>query len=121
MTRLWRDLPKALARRSPAATLVAVLTLALAMGALTAIFSLLNAVVLRSLPVPHAEQLAGLATTIPDDVNGDQPISLPMFLELRRQNQVFSSLFAWTGGGISGRRQKNRPARALQHVVQPVR
>lgn len=104
MAGLWRDLRSALGalRRSPAATLVAVLTLALAMGALTAIFSLLNAVVLRSLPVPHAEQLAGLATTIPDNVNGDQSFTLPMFLELRRQNQVFSSLFAWTGGWISG-------------------
>lgn len=83
-----------------ATTAIALVTLALAIGANTAVFSLLNALVLRQLPIPHAEQLAVLGTTIPDGVNGNQPFSLPMFRELTLQAQVFSQLFIWNGQGI---------------------
>ncbi|MBV9759489.1 MAG: ABC transporter permease [Acidobacteriaceae bacterium] len=86
--------------RDRATTVIALLTLALAIGANTAIFSLLNALVLRPLPVPHPEQLTVLGTTIPDSVNGNQPFSLPMFQELTRRQQVFSQLFIWNGLGI---------------------
>lgn len=85
--------------RDRATTVMALLTLALAIGANTAIFSLLNALVLRPLPVPHPEQLAVLGTTIPDSVNGNQPFSVPMFNELTRRQQVFSQLFIWNGLG----------------------
>jgi len=47
-------------RKSPAFTVVAVLTLALGIGAGTAIFTLLSALLYRELPVPHAEQLVEL-------------------------------------------------------------
>src|SRR5262245_50528961 len=57
---MWRDFRHAarLLRRNPAFTVVAVLSLALGVGANTAIFQFLNAVRMRSLPVPHPEQLA---------------------------------------------------------------
>ncbi|MDQ2775874.1 MAG: ABC transporter permease [Acidobacteriota bacterium] len=102
MTALRRDIRTGIHTllRRPGATVVAILTLALGIGANTAIFSLLNAVVFRSLPVPHPEQLAALATTIADNVNGDEPFTLQMFDELSRQHQLFSHLFAWNGGGI---------------------
>ncbi len=80
---------------------MAICTLALGIGANTAIFSLLNAVVLRSLPVPHPEQLVALATTIPDSAYQDQPFTLAMFNELSRQQEVFSDLFAWNGGSMN--------------------
>src|SRR5581483_283372 len=86
--------------RDRTTTAIALITLALAIGANTAIFSLLDALVLRPLPVPHPEQLAVLGTTIPDSVNGNQPFSLPMFGELAREAQVFSQLFIWNGQGI---------------------
>ncbi len=103
MTGWWRDIRSATRAlsKSPGATAVAVSTLALGIGANTAIFSLLNAVVLRSLPVPHPEQLAALATTIADDVNGDQPFALDMFDEMSRRQEVFSQLFAWNGGELN--------------------
>jgi len=103
MAALWRDIRFALytLRRSPATTSVAVATLALVIGANAAIFSLLNALVLRPLPIPHPEQLADLTTRIPDNVNGEDYLTLPMFQEFARHQKVFSNLFAWTGGGVS--------------------
>jgi predicted permease len=66
---LWRDVHYAIRtlRKSPAFTAVAVITLALGIGANTAIFSVIDAVMLRPLPVDHPEELISLATVYPDD------------------------------------------------------
>jgi len=103
MANLWRDLRFSIAAlgRSPGTTAVIVATLALGIGANSAIFSLLNAVVLRPLPVPHPEQLVGLLTTIHDNVNGDEPFSLAMFQELTRHQHVLSHLFASNSGNLN--------------------
>src|SRR5206468_850306 len=84
--------------KSPGFTAVAVLTLALGIGANTAIFSLLNALLLRELPVREPHRLVALSTTTPKG----QPAGLSylMFEEIRRQQKVFSSLFAWSGGEV---------------------
>lgn len=87
-------------RKSPVFTLIAVLTLALGIGANTAIFSLLNAVLLRDLPVRSPEQLVlfgpgawvGSIDTFP---NGSwQLFSYPFFREFREKSQVFSGIAA---------------------------
>jgi predicted permease len=92
----WRVLLK-----SPAFTAIAVLTLALAIGANTAIFSLINAVMLRMLPVEHPEQLALLTdpaesgTAMDTTENAERyRMSYPEFEELRARNSVFSGIFA---------------------------
>ncbi|HEV2313694.1 MAG TPA: ABC transporter permease [Candidatus Acidoferrales bacterium] len=86
-------------RKSPGFTAVAVLTLALGIGAGTAIFTLLNALLYRELPVPHAEQLVELRVIFH---NGQHVyFSLPMFQELQRNQRVFSGIFAWQDGGPS--------------------
>src|SRR5580698_9702810 len=54
-------------RRSPAFSVVAILTLALGIGANTSIFSLVNALILRSLPVAHPEQLVEMVYKYPRD------------------------------------------------------
>lgn len=85
-------------RRSAGFTSVAVLTLALGVGANTAIFSLLNGLALRNLAVPHPEQLVRFGVHSPgDDYTG---LSLPMFQEFSRTQSALSSTFAWSGDGI---------------------
>jgi len=80
--------------RSPGFAAVIVLTLALGIGANTAIFSLLNALVLRDLPVWQPERLVQLSGIYR---NGSQvPFSYATFRELERGQRVFSSLIAWT-------------------------
>ncbi|MGH9864481.1 MAG: ABC transporter permease, partial [Candidatus Acidiferrales bacterium] len=96
---LWQDARYGvrMLRKSPGFTAVAVLTLALGIGANTSIFTLLSALLYRELPVPHAEQLVELRIIFH---NGQHiGFSLPMFQELERNQQVFSGMFAWSGGG----------------------
>ena len=102
MEAVWQDLRYELRMlaRSPGFTLIAVLTLALGIGANTAIFSVLDAVLLRSLPVAHPEQLAFV--TDPDEhgglfgsQTGDRSLlAYSEFEYLRDHNDAFSSLFA---------------------------
>ena len=85
-------------RKSPVFTVVAILSLSLAIGANAAIFSLLNALLLRNLRVHEPQELVGISTL---DRNGeDGALSLPMLREIGRHQQVFSAVFGWWGDGI---------------------
>ena len=84
--------------KTPGFTTVALLTLALGVGANTALFTLLDGLVLRNLPVPHPEQLVRFGAHSPDDPF--TALSLPMFQELSRGQNVFSSTFAWWGDAV---------------------
>ena len=88
-------------RKSPLFTLVAVTTLAVGIGASTAIFTLLDQALIRSLPVSHPEQLVRLRYTgetpgHTNDYGGDEKdfFSYPMYRDLRDKNSVFSGLLA---------------------------
>jgi putative ABC transport system permease protein len=100
MHTLWSDLRHAVRvmRRTPACTAIAILSLALGIGANTAVFSLLNAVVLRELPVPQPDRLVNLATARPNGTEGG--LSFPAFEAFARQQQVFASLIGFSGDGI---------------------
>jgi len=81
-------------------TAVAVLSLALGIGANTTIFTLLNAVFLRSMPVQEPESLATLVTM--DGRNpGQFGISYPNYLDLRDHNTVFSSLLLYSSATVT--------------------
>jgi predicted permease len=81
--------------KSPAFTAVAVLSLALGIGANSAIFSLVNMVLLKPLPVERPTELAAVFMT--DQRNpGNLPLSHLNFRDLREQNQVFTDMAAFT-------------------------
>ena len=76
--------------KSPGFTVVAMLTLALGIGANTAVFSIVNGVLLDPLPFPHAEQLIALGENKANFENGS--ISFPNFRDWQKENRTFSSM-----------------------------
>jgi len=84
-----------LIRRSPGFAAVMVIILALGIGANTSIFSILNALLLRSLPVSEPHRLVQLNAIYRN--GGTIPLSSPMYQQLAENQRVFSELFAWSG------------------------
>ncbi len=84
--------------RAPVFTIGAILTLTLAIGANTAIFSLLNALVLRDLPVREPSSLVSLARATPTTADG--AFSLPMFRAVGERQQSLSAVMGWTSNSV---------------------
>ncbi len=101
METLWQDLrygARQLAR-SPGFTAVAVLTLALGIGANTAIFSVVNAVLLRELPFKEPDRLVWVQSVRPD--RNDAPFSLPEYIDYRDQTRTLEQLAALANWSVS--------------------
>jgi predicted permease len=89
--------------RAPVFTTVALITLALGIGANTAIFSVINSVLIKPLPYPRAEELAGLWHLAPgiSGLSGDINCSPTMYFTYREENHTFQSIGLWSQGGAS--------------------
>jgi putative ABC transport system permease protein len=97
-------------RKNPGFTTVAILVLATGIGATTAIFSVVDAVLLRALPYPNAERLV----TIQDSYSnfGNVTISFPQYLYWKDQRQIFDHVFTLSSGSaaLTGRGEAERVA-----------
>jgi predicted permease len=105
MSQFWLDICYSSRRlvRTPVMTSIAIVSLALGIGANTAIFSLINALILRSLPVHQPQQLVEIHTALPGHPSTGyfvNPVPFRVFEEIRKRNTVFSGVFAWDDEGL---------------------
>ena len=123
MDTMWQDIRFATRTllKSPGFTAVAVLSLALGIGANTALFSLVNALLLRHLPVSHPEQLVavGLASRVGGVSEGTPRfdlLSLPLYYAIRDANRSFSGVLAsGRTGGLDVRPEGSAATAEAEH------
>jgi predicted permease len=106
-------------RKQPVFFAIVILTLGLGIGANTAIFSMVDWLVLRSLPIAHPEQMHFLAFARPG-VNSEVAFSYPEFAEIKGQTaNVFSGITPFIFGGLAGA-QNSQSGLTADGVTQPV-
>src|SRR5580704_10201809 len=104
MASFWQDLRYnlRLLRLSPGFTIVAILTLALGIGANTAIFQLISAIRLRSIPVKAPQELGTVRIADRHWGSGQftgqySQLTFPMWEQIRKRQEGFSEIAVWTG------------------------
>ena len=103
MQTLWQDLRYGarMLLKNPGFTLIVLLTLSLGIGANTAIFSVVNTVMLRQLPFKNADRLVRLYESNPERGWPDFGVSHPNFLDWRARNQTFEAMAAMAGASFN--------------------
>jgi len=104
--------------RSPGFTLVAVLTLALGIGANTAIFSVVNAVLLRPLPYAASDRLVTVTHFYPSINNLEAGAAVPTYRDLKAETKLFSDVSVQSGWGVNLTGQ-GQPQRLNGSLVTP--
>jgi len=94
---LWQDVRYGVRMllRNPGFTAIAVITLSLGIGANTAIFTLINVVMLKSLPVSRPDELVALTLNAGEASKGQPSFSQPLWEQIRDQQDVFAGVFAY--------------------------
>lgn len=91
----WRSL-----HRNPGFSVAAILTLAIGLGASTAIFTVLNSVMVRSLPYADADRIVTIETIWRNRASSKGTVSAPDFHDWRKQSTSFESMAYWFGGEL---------------------
>src|SRR6266498_1475529 len=93
--------------KRPGFTVIALITLALGIGANTAVFSVVNAVLLRPLPYPHAERLVFVWESLRSDPSNTDSMTPYNFTDLHERNQSFDAYFTfrYTSKALTGQGQ----------------
>ena len=104
-------------RRSPSFTAIAILTLALGIGANTAMFSVVNAVILRPLPYQDPDRLAMLWTNDPKRDIREEGTSYPTFLDWRSQSRAFADMAICSRGNPVTLTGGNEPEHVMGEAV----
>jgi putative ABC transport system permease protein len=101
--------------KSPGFTLVAVATLALGIAANTAIFSVVDSVLLHPLPYPESDRIVTVSQTLRSTGVSTEDASPANFIDWQAQNSVFSSMACWTGwqANLSGGEEPERIRAAM--------
>src|SRR5438105_6011213 len=115
METIWQDLlfGARMLQKKPGFTVVAVLMLALGIGANSAIFSIVNAVLLRPLPLKEPERIIKIWEA---SKNFQGTVSLPNLKDWREQNDVFTGISVYQTGSVNLRGHEN-PERVLAATV----
>jgi predicted permease len=102
MQSFWQDIKYAMRslRNAPGFALIAIVTLGLGMAVNTTVFSVINGLLLRSLPVSHPEQLTVLAFK-QQGTDGFQPFSFPDFVDVRSDSKSTAEVFAYRTSLVS--------------------
>ena len=87
--------------RTPTFTVITLVTLAVGVGANTAIFSVLEGVLLKPLPYPHPEGLVGIGLTAPGINIKDLPLGPADYFVYRNQNRTFQDVGLYTGDSVN--------------------
>ncbi len=87
-------------RKNPGFTALAVLTLALGIGATSAIFSVVNTLLLSPLPFADSDRIVLVQESIPKLVSGSMPVSAPDVADIRRLNHVFEDVGAYSSPSV---------------------
>ena len=117
MNSLWQDVRYGarMLLKNPGFTFLAVITLALGIGANTAIFSVVNAVLLRSLPYVRADELVGVFMSAGGDEQGSRlPLSPAVYLNLKKNNNSFTDVAALSNKGWAANLTNAGEAERLQ-------
>ena len=107
--------------KRPGFTLIAVITLALGIGANTAIFSVVNAVLLKPLPYPRPEQLMMVYGEFPALNTNQMRLSVPEYTDFQQQTQSFaaSGVFDGSGSANLGPEESGKPERVERASSRP--
>ena len=118
---LWQDLRFAVRtlRKSPGFAATAAVTLALGIGATTAIFSICDAMLWKPLPGPNLDRLTVVVQRVAGDPGDWRPMAPGDFDDLRRQLTVLQGLTAWDDGHANLSGAAGQPESVVQYTVAP--